>query len=171
MRLSFAFVGILAASMVSAVAHADTVDDFVLTGNSHTETWSLPSPDPYPIVPYMAMIFFQTTVTTDGVPSTQDVDFYESGGLGVGTIFFGPPLYSLAGGAPGYVDVTFRAGTYDLSSYVLGSTGFAYAPFTLTITPEATTAAAPEPSTLALAATGLLGLVPVLRRRFTDAAA
>ena len=62
-------------------AHANTIDNFVLTGNGQTETWSLPSPDPYAIQPYMAVIYFSTTVTTDGVPSVEDVEFYSPGGV------------------------------------------------------------------------------------------
>jgi hypothetical protein len=164
MRLSFALPGLLAACLMSAAARADTVDNFVLTGNGQTETWSLPSPDPYAIQPHLELIFFQTTVTTNGVPATEDVDFYEAGvGLTVNGLY-GPPVVSFSGGPAGYVDVTFRTGTFALVGYSVGAIGSGVPiDYSLTITPATT--ATPEPSSLVLLATGVLGLGPVLRRR------
>jgi hypothetical protein len=65
----------------------------------------------------------------------------------------------------GTFNVTFVPGTYQLTN-----TGLFFPPptplqFTLTITPETSTAATPEPASLTVLATGALGILSVAARR------
>jgi len=167
-------------------AHADTIDDFTLTGNGETVTFSLPATGVYTLHEHFDSFTASGPGTIDGAPGTVGATFYvqyfeivpQAPALGV----FSTPQSNipadLYGSIPyswfvvpaefpnpsdeGTFNVTFVSGTYQLSN-----TGPFFQPptlldFTLTITPETT---APEPASLTLLATGALGLIAVAARR------
>jgi hypothetical protein len=155
---------LVAATALPIAAHADTLDDFVLTDPiGDTIAFSLPASPPvfgpsepdqfetFPVLisfspPYFGSKFldgqliFYSTLAGGGL----EVMFFHPGGT---TRFtdHGDLLYSGTTAAP-----TFLTGTFHVGSD------------TLTITPE--TAPTPEPSTLALLVTGSLGALCLARR-------
>ena len=189
LTLSALTLGLILASTLPTAAHADTIDDFTLTGSGHTITYSLPATSSFP--GFSLFNFFQenASATVDGV-SGYGVSalHYLPGSIPVSLILsvpnsvFGAPALYLRG-APffSYVTVpasnpfpylpydvvpTFIPGTYTLQSLA----SFGLQPFdppvyyTLTINPESTPAPVPEPSSLALLATGTLAVFS--RRKF-----
>jgi PEP-CTERM motif-containing protein len=160
-------------------ARADTIDGFVLTGNGLDITFSLPASPPgnestcptgiiTSCLPGSETSFsVSTMVTTNGVSSEQSIVFPTGrflGGLSLGLIpgrLFGEQLF-----APDAANPTFLTGTFDLTALnPKGSPPFL--DYSLTIKPE-TTAPTPEPSTLALLTTGVLGLVSLARRKYSQ---
>jgi hypothetical protein len=172
-------------------AHADTIDDFVLTGNGHTITYSLPATSSSP--DFDLFNFFsaggpavidgvsgdgeggQYNALAGGIPVTLILNLFTSDVL-VSTLDLGGPrffsvTFEPASNPPPYfqedVVLTFIPGTYTLQ----GLSSFGFFPldppvdYTLTITQEGATAATPEPSSLALLATGTLALIAFAARR------
>ncbi len=179
---------LLSAAVIPTLAHADGIDNFVLTGDGHTFTFSLPatgtayiSLDPPRLSDHYGALYSNAMVDgIGGYTGRGDFRFY---GTQYGDVFldfvnsdlgliFGYNLYGnsvigytnaiLTGPYSGTADVFFRLGSFDLVklTYPYGRD-----PFTLTITPEASTSTTPEPTTLALLATGSLGVLTSLRRR------
>ena len=156
---------LLAAAALPIAAHANTIDDFVLTDPSgDTIAFSLPASPPL-FGPSNPLLFETFTIPLSFDPAffgsaTLDgqILFYSAllgGGLNVmiyhpgGTtpiLDHGDLLYSGTTADPTFLTGTFHVGTD-----------------TLTITPQ--TAPAPEPSTLALLATGTLGILSLARQR------
>ena len=156
---------VLATTSLPIAAHADTIDNFVLTDTvGETLAFSLPASPPifgpsdpnqfetFPVLmsfnpPYFGSKFldgqliFYSTLAGGGL----EVMIYHPGGT-TQIIDHGDLLYSGTTAAP-----TFLTGTFHVGSD------------TLTISPQ--TAPTPEPSTLALLATGILGVFCVARRR------
>ncbi len=160
-------------------AHALTLDDFTLIGEGHSITFSLPDTGITPDHLHGVTLTESASTTIDGVPGyTESATFYVAGGLGLpqflftvpstidnGELVFAGPYattFTVIPTAnpipvihPDDLLVTFVPGVYTY----LDNSYLNYPPhfYTLTITPEATTAATPEPSSLVLLATGALG--------------
>ena len=179
-KIVFPLVLLASAFVLPTTAHADAIDDFVMTGtfgNSNVITFSLPASPPGntinncppgappQCIPQYELSFnAEALVTTNGVTTDEGLTFLRGlagGGFYIGEPpqtsikYIGPTLYVLNGEDP-----TFVPGTYDLISFGSGPT----LPYSLTITPE-TIAPTPEPSTLALFGTGLAGLIEFARTR------
>ncbi len=184
MRLLLAVISIA----LTPVAHATQLDDFVLTGGGHTYTFSFPSTGIVSGEPNFGITsrvrYTQTSdsATVDGVTvgSASGQFVLEPGNFGTVTLgidtqdnvffnpFYGPVLVgynpsSLSGYVSGPYQAFFFTGSFDLFTRS-GPTG-TVTPYTLTITPEASTT--PEPATLTFLATGTLGLLSTLRRRLS----
>lgn len=181
---------VLLSAATPIAAHASTLDDFVLTGNGHTYAFSLPGTG---LVSgelqngiTSRVRYTQTTnfATVDGIASggasgqfrvTSGPGNYGTVDFGIGSqnsgvfdTFYGPILVgydpvSLSGYADGPYQAFFLTGSFDLFTRNHGNGQ--PTPYTLTITPEAANTSTPEPTTLALLATGSLGLFTTLRRR------
>ncbi len=194
MHLTLPALLLLAASTaLPTLAHADRIDDFVLTGNGHTYTFSLPSTGRVGGEPQYGITgrvrFYQSasSATVDGLGG------YEAGATFIfypgpyGTVqigvqpqgtfaatlnetLFGPALvdYNQIQDPAGFLSFTafHRYGTFDLTTFTFSPGGPIRTPYTLTITPEATNTSTPEPTPLALLLTGSFSLLPSLRRRF-----
>jgi PEP-CTERM motif len=174
-KIVFPFTLLASALVFSLTAHADTIDDFVLTGNGLDVTFSLPASPPGnestcpPFSPSClpgseTAFYLSTLVTTNGVSSVESLSFPTlrfGGGVSIGLEpgrLFGAVLFT-----PDAANPTFLNGTFDLSA-INPKGDPPVLDYSLSITPE-TTAQTPEPSTLGLFGTGVLGLIGVARKR------
>jgi hypothetical protein len=183
------FTVALFVSALTLTAHADTIDDFVLTGDGQTVTFSLPATGVYTLHLHFDSFSPSGPGTINGVPATVDPTFYvpyfeivpQAPALSIvsnpqsnipnlyGSIpysWFVVPAEFPTPQDEGTFNVTFVPGTYQLQT---GTTFFDHPftpplPFTLTITPE-TSAATPEPASLTLLATGTFGIISLAARR------
>jgi PEP-CTERM motif len=169
-------VTLLASALVLPLtAYADTIDNFVITGNGLDVTFSLPASPPGnestcpPISPSClpgseTAFYASTLVTTNGVSEMESIAFPTlrfGGGLSIALVpgrLYGPVLF-----APDAANPTFLTGTFDLGA-INPKGDPPVLDYSLSITPE-TTAQTPEPSTLGLFGTGVLGLIGVARKR------
>jgi hypothetical protein len=186
----FAFAILASALSITLTAHADTIDDFVLTGNGETVTFSLPATGVYTLHEHFDNFQASGPGTIDGVPFTIAATFYvpyfeiveDAPALSIGSSplsdipnLYGSIPYSYFVVSPefptpsdeGTFNVTFVPGTYQLET---GSNFFDHPftpplPFTLSITPETPIAPTPEPASLTLLATGALGIISVATKR------
>jgi hypothetical protein len=142
----------------SSLLYAGTIDNFTLTeNNSEVFTFSL---DSSPVVStYTASYFSIKNVAYDlnGVAQTPETFYFYvtalSGGVGSSEFNFGnPQLFSGPTSAP-----TFLTGVFPGYDYLLSM------PATMTITPA--TSPVPEPSSMVLLGTGILGAAGALKRK------
>lgn len=156
-------------------AHADTIDDFLLTGNGNTITFSLPASPPGnmsmcptggPIscLPGSETAFYLSApVTINGVTTRQALSFRTfrfGGGLTIGTNpdhLLGAQLFDLDAATPTFVLETYRLDSLDFTNSIP-------AQYVLLVTEENPDAATPEPRSLTLFATGI-GLIALTRVR------
>jgi hypothetical protein len=166
----------LLASALTITAHADTIDDFAITGGGNIINFSLPASPPGNLrtcptgiitscLPGSETDFSASTlVTFNGVSTLESIDFPTGrfgGGLSLGQLrlFGNGELF-----APDAANPTFLTGSFILSA-INPSGNPPIIDYTLTINPEPSTAATPEPSTLLLFATGLAGGILTLATR------
>ncbi|MEI9979136.1 MAG: PEP-CTERM sorting domain-containing protein [Edaphobacter sp.] len=171
MRKAFLPLALFSSSLIlSHSTFADTMDDFVLTGDGNTITFSLPAsppgnmmtcpPNAPSCLPGSETAFsVSTMVTLNNAQTTETIEFPTNRfGGGLQILFpedpldlFGAQLFT-----PDAANPTFLTdGPFLLSQTTQGNPPFVS--YSLTITPEA--ASTPEPSTMALVATGLVSLV------------
>jgi hypothetical protein len=184
---------VASALFLPRIAHADTIDDFVLTGDGNIITFSAPDSFTVPNHPHLASASLTNIASSvNGLSGySSNLTFYLPtfpfrGGLDISlspSISGGGPdtytNYQLQGPDVAWLvvpnldplaTITFFPGTYSLTTFFNGvpeDTQGAI-PFTLTITPEAASAT-PEPSTFVLLGTGVLGLTSLARRRLIHA--
>jgi hypothetical protein len=155
---------VLAATALPIAAHADTIDDFVLTDPfGETVAFSLPASPPVfgPSDPdffetFHVLLSFNPTFFGNKNLDGQILFYSALGGGGLNVMIFHPGgttqimdqgdlLYSGT-----TADPTFLTGTFHVGSDIL------------TVTPQ--TGPVPEPSTLPLLATGILGILCLSRQ-------
>jgi hypothetical protein len=176
MRKALFLLALLASAFtLPLAAHADTIDDFVITGGGNLITFSLPASPPGNLrtcptgiitscLPGSETDFsVSTLVTFDGVTTLESIDFPTGrfgGGLSLTQLrlFGNGELFT-----PDAANPTFLIGSFNLSA-INPSGNPPIIAYDLTITPK-TSAATPEPSSLALLATGALGLIAFTARR------
>lgn len=182
MRIAFSALLTLGALALPAVAHADAVDDFLVTGHGLTLEFSLPAnPSPDGQIPHQYFFLGDVSFTENGVSMVaDDVFFYtkpQGGGFDLedsaGNVidnldFYGRKLFT-----GGVKNPTFKTGDFklrrgdcvvsaaedeDASSGCQGG-------YHLTISPGSPVSVTPEPASFLLLGTGALGALSGLRRR------
>ena len=164
---------LLTALSLPLPAFAEQIDDFTLTGAGTTITFSLPAHwiSPFPDHPHN-FSFIEDAIGTvngvDGYPLT--IIFYTTNsplsGLDISSSTQKLiPYLNGNSGASNAVDTIFEIGTYTLVDY--GSQGIPVADryWTYTIAPHTDPSSVPEPASLALFGTGMVGLVCAVRYR------
>ncbi len=167
----------------ASLGYAATIDDFTFTTASHTYTFSLPAqiPDYFPPGypppgPHVGIdnYFTNATGSVDGVCCQKfNLDFattaapgYFPYGLQFSTAGMTAPYSAQGPRLVGDPFSYFPTGTFSYNDYYIPQPNTTRdGPYTLTITPEAASAAAPEPASFALLLTGAAGSLATLRRR------
>jgi hypothetical protein len=189
MRKALFTLALLASAVaLPLTAHADTIDDFVLTGDGHIITYSLPATASFPDHLHFDFFYETAPTTIDGVTTVEAGDYYTplfpqlSLILAVPYSTSGTPGLLLSGATfinfdfvpasnpPGYLPfnvlTTFIPGTYTLhqeNNFLLPLSPPVL--YSLTITEEPSTTPTPEPSSLILLTTGLLIIAFTVKRK------
>jgi hypothetical protein len=193
-KASFTLALLASALALPLAAHADPIDNFVITGDGQTITYSVPASQTFFLYDIFSNFGASGPATIDGVSGYEaegqyyvnpddfrlslilflyvpETDFVTEELYLLGPRFISQVVVPNQFPPPGYLPLqdtaTFIPGTYSFQ----GLSSPYHNPFnppvdyTLTITPQASTAATPEPSTLALLTTGALGLAAFTTRR------
>ena len=182
MRAALATLVALAAAVLPAAAHADTVDVMTVTGGGHTYVFDFPSVETIHYQANLAQFVPGLTplsASIDGTSVTPTNVFFHPGGLNIigpfGTIMYLNVLQILSETGPYFDNPAFPQG-YDTytAAFVTGSWpafgstfnggNVVITDFTVSIQPQSVTTT-PEPSSLLLLATGALGAFAALKRR------
>lgn len=151
----------------SVAARASTIDDFTLQSGTTTITFSIPLPASPDNSLEGVFSDFDVPVAVNGTAATSS----SSEETFLNSTFDAPKDLHVSYALAGQTEVLNEDGqqlytgsesspTFDLGTFAFTSGD------TLTITQVATPAVTPEPSSIALLGTGLLGAAGVLRKRF-----
>lgn len=165
--------------ILASPAHADSMDDFTITGPDVTIDFSLPASNTQPCCGSIGQFNYgSVTGTVNGVTDSIEVNFITGSGCAeCDSILLGypstswtiylPPLYGItySGTYPNQDEtLTFLPGDYMTEGY---SQPYDYAEFEIKVTPEIT--ATPEPPTLLLFLTvAALGGLLIKRHALTQ---
>jgi hypothetical protein len=186
----FTIALITSALTLPLTAYADPIDDFVLTGDGHTITYSVPATSSYPDFDLFNFFGEGGPATLDGVsgytessqynliglniPVTLILGVYDSASAPVLNLYLGGRSFFTATTVPASnplpylpedIVATFTPGTYSFEGESFPDFEPLGVYYTLTITQEAGTATTPEPSNVALFSTGALGFIAFAARR------
>lgn len=183
------FVALATALALPSIAAADVIDDIKVVGDGYTVAFSVPAIGVTPDHPHGVYLADSTLMTINGYSGAGSVQFLSNHTLfNLPTVILYLPVFSQLPSAPSllpldgpavdttvvvpssdpnyadYLQLTLIPGVYPFQNQN-GAIGVD-PNFTLTITQEAATSAAtPEPGTLALFSTGLVCGWGVLRRQ------
>ena len=182
MRLVLACLSLLFLATIPVAAHADTLDVMTVTGNGHTWTFDFPSIETftYPInLPLFIPGLTPTSATLDGASIAPTAIFFHafqniSGPFGQIITPSGTVLDILSSTGPytdpvtlqtyyAYTSTFFTGQTLSGTETVFNGNGLSTVPFTITVDAQQSTT--PEPSSLVLLGTGILGFAGLIRRR------